>query len=451
MSEEEDKATKKTTVITLISGKGGVGKTALTASVGKMLALMQYKVLMVDSDLITHGLTFLLGFDAKKAGLLEIYNSFKDFTTYSVAKKKARAKEMIAEFVGRFGREEICKISENLDFVQSTSIPSKKYSQQVTSESEGITYVLANLLSKYIESCEYDYILIDTQAGSVFTTRNATSISDKVVTIMEPDPVATYATENVVGELKDVLPMDSFYVINKLSVEEVSAYQAIENFLKILRHLPPIPFDFEVRRAFMIRQIPVDEKKPSAFLFGVIRMLKDLLPSIHENLEKFEKLAEEKAVLPIKERMKLAEEKLDETAIIHAKMEKRLKETKERRELRMRLTRYTLTLLSVLFAFTAMVFSFIGSGIDQLLRTEVLLPITLSFLVIATMVFGFFFLRSSYRDKYKADAEKIERELAVLEEARGRIRHEYEADRNLLITRSKELTLKMDSTEKKDE
>lgn len=433
------KAKKKATIISFISGKGGVGKTALTASLGKLLALIGYKVLIVDSDLVTHGMTFLLGFDSKKAGLLEVYKNFVDST--EAPQEEEKTEDVIRRFVERFVNKIICKLTENLHFLQSTSLPSEIYSDLVFSEGEDIALCLDIILENYIKSGIYDFILIDTQAGSVYTTKTMVSISDKVVTIMEPDPVSTYATENVVGEFHDVLPRDSFYVINKLSVEEASAYEAIERFLRILRHLPPVPFDFEVRRAFMVREIPVDEKKPSPFMFGVIRMIKDLLPNISENLDSLEKRVEEIAVLPIKEKMQSIEQELDLTITAEVDMKKRLEELKEKR------TRPLESLKAI---------SIVSMGLALIIFLVLYLPLLFGaeiagefpFQMAAGMIsgafaiyFAFMFWRRIPR-KEREQFEEIEKELAKLKESQSRMRGEYESYRNLLITRSKELTLK---------
>jgi MinD-like ATPase involved in chromosome partitioning or flagellar assembly len=37
-------------VIAIVSGKGGVGKTTVTANIGTALAAMGYKVLLIDAD-----------------------------------------------------------------------------------------------------------------------------------------------------------------------------------------------------------------------------------------------------------------------------------------------------------------------------------------------------------------------------------------------------------------
>lgn len=427
----------KATIISFISGKGGVGKTALTASVGKTLALVGYKVLIVDSDLITHGQTFLLGFDSKKAGILEVCKAFIDLPL--VSREGREIEDVIRNFLESFVDKMICELDANLHFLQSTSLPSQRYSDLIYTEGEDISLVLELILENYIKSGNYDFILIDTQAGAVKTTETMVSISDKVVTVMEPDPVATYATENVIGEFRDVLPRDSYYLINKLSVEEVSAYEAIEKFLKILNHLPPIPFDFEVRRAFMIRAIPVDEKVPTSFLFGIIRMLKDLIPNISESLNKLQKSLEEIVVVPIQEKMTALGKELDTLVTQEVEMKKLLKYNEKRRPVETIKAITTLLVGISLIIFFGIYFPIIfGGAVLSDFAVQTLTGILIGFVSVFT---AYFYWRKIPR-KAKEEIEAFEKGIAKNNEQQSRLRGEYESYRNLLITRSKELTFK---------
>ncbi|MBF0611027.1 MAG: ParA family protein [Magnetococcales bacterium] len=54
-------------VICFASAKGGAGKTILTASFGSFLADLKKKVLLIDCDWSTHGLTLLYLEPVKKS------------------------------------------------------------------------------------------------------------------------------------------------------------------------------------------------------------------------------------------------------------------------------------------------------------------------------------------------------------------------------------------------
>ena len=486
---ERSETLKNQEVITFISGKGGVGKTALVAAVGKVLALLGSKVLLIDSDLVTHGLTFLVGFDPGRPGLLEIYLNFKAQlsplkeqmemaarryketlrTVEGITREADRARvvdratlihrlgfmrDKYEEATRRYenaaehwrkvlpsGKEEdktVCRLAEGLHLLQSTSAPSRKHSQLIVENEPSISSFLTEYIQDILKSGEYHFILIDAQAGWGPVTKAVVALSTKVVTVMEPDPVSTYATENVAGELSDVLPRDSFRLVNKLSVEEASAYRAIESFLKILNHLPPIPFDFEVRRAFMTRRIPVDENKPTPFMFGVLRMLKDLLPDMADSLEEYERALENKALAPTKERMTEIEHQLDSLVSQRVALTKQLEELKEGKPMWTELLRT----LSV----TALVVATVGTLTYQLVAPQNwfanlgMLGMGVAAMFLACS-FVYETLTRRKTERRRQEMAELEKNLAVLRETENRMRSEHESYMNLLITRSKELLL----------
>ena len=64
-------------IITFVSGKGGSGKTVLIANLGAYVAKSGYKVLLVDWDFFTRGLSYYIleGMEEieNTAGLMELY------------------------------------------------------------------------------------------------------------------------------------------------------------------------------------------------------------------------------------------------------------------------------------------------------------------------------------------------------------------------------------------
>lgn len=415
---------RKTKVISFISGKGGVGKTALTVAVGKLLSLLEYKVLLIDSDLTTHGMTFLLGFNEKFYGVLELYNEFRNIFL-KVSKKE------IENLPERF----ICRLSSNLDYIQSTSRPALRYSEQVFSESIKINEVLKGLLDYVVRTGEYDFVIIDSQAGSVPTTFSAVSASSKVVIVMEPDPVSTYASQNVAGELGGHLPRDSFFVINKLSVQEASGYVAIEKFLRILRHLSPIPFDFEVRRCFMIRQIPIDKNKPSAFMFGIMRMVKDLLPETDEKLSKLEEEIRKIALAPTERRLNELEMKIQNFAELKASLSDELHLLRSKRERYLSIKNIS-QMMFLLASLILIVMSFYGE-LFSIMFTPALVVVAVTLCYVGVL----WLYSERKRTPIEEESREIQKRIAVTEEKIDSLRRESDANRNLLVARSMELML----------
>jgi cellulose biosynthesis protein BcsQ len=90
-------------IITFISGKGGVGKTALCSATGKLLSEIGYKVLLIDSDLVTHGMTFLLGFNKESKGILELHSNLRKHPIHLPT-------EHLKNILERSQKKVVCKI-----------------------------------------------------------------------------------------------------------------------------------------------------------------------------------------------------------------------------------------------------------------------------------------------------------------------------------------------------
>lgn len=447
---------EKTSVISFISGKGGAGKTALSASAGKVLSNIDSSVLLIDSDLVTHGATFLLGFDENKLGILEIYNMIKNQLSDDEINERYYYDENIDDFLISKSYEEnieryineylddnleniVYNISLNFDYVQSTSMPSREYSRLVYQKGTDLSMVLKFIVQYFIKSGKYEYILIDSQAGAVETTEIMTKLSTKCVIVMEPDPVATYATENIVSEFKDSLPLDSFYLINKLSVDEASTYRSIEQFVKMLRHLNPVPFDFEVRRAFMLRKIPIEESKPTSFMFGIIRMLKDLLPHKTISLDSYQEYLEDKILKPISDKIYEIETQLDDLIQLEYRMKNKLDGMGN-------------STIDYIYKWSDTFVMFIAAlfltfyFFDVVVRGESIINLgnEAYYLIVGLLMAIILRTYSKYiKDKIVDNDESLQIKLEIegIRERRNRLRSEYDSYKNLMITRSTEMML----------
>lgn len=140
---------KSSNVIAIV-GKGGVGKTALSASLARVLISSEQNPLLVDAD-PAQGLTYLMGFgpDHKTIGLVrdEII-------------EKARAK-------GKDAKEEIAATFDYL--IAETLMEKESFSLLAMGrgQSKGCFCPLNNLLRQAIESLSrnFPYVLIDAEAG----------------------------------------------------------------------------------------------------------------------------------------------------------------------------------------------------------------------------------------------------------------------------------------------
>lgn len=265
---------KNAIFLAFLSGKGGVGKTSIALSLAKVLSLVDYKVLLIDADLQTHGLSYFftdLTENQNKTGLLEIMRDFQ------------KSNQSINQFDLN---SVIVKVSHNLDF-----IPSKKAFKEKTwqlAEDAHTVRAFMDRLMQQLANAQYDFIISDTQAGPAAATREVCSRSGKAIIISEPDPISIAASRSLDYEMHEELPNFTRFLVNKLEKEEVRSFRAIRDYLTIFEHVSPLPFDFDVRKAFSVRNIPIDPDSPSAFLFGIVELAKQILPLSSDRMNEFE-------------------------------------------------------------------------------------------------------------------------------------------------------------------
>mgnify|MGYP000361641435 CR=1 FL=1 len=139
-----------TQVLSVISGKGGVGKTLLTAALGIQLSRMGKKVLLIDGDMGLRNLDLILGVENEC-----FYN------IWDLAQGKC------------FIRDAILSIDENLYFL---------------SASQGETWeeISSDAINTVLEDIDeiYDFILIDCPAGIGAGIKFAAKISDFAIIVL---------------------------------------------------------------------------------------------------------------------------------------------------------------------------------------------------------------------------------------------------------------------------
>jgi len=170
LSEVEQKSTK---IVAVTSGKGGVGKSTISANMAYMLSQMGYKVGLFDADIGLANLDVIFNVRAKK-NLVDLLNS------------KATIDEIVI------------KIDENLTLIPGDSGDEIfKFNDKV-------------LIEKFVKEMEYfddlDYLIIDTGAGISKTIQAFLSESDEVIVVTMPDPSAitdAYATIKVTSKYLD--------------------------------------------------------------------------------------------------------------------------------------------------------------------------------------------------------------------------------------------------------
>ena len=220
-----------TRIITLASGKGGVGKTSITANLGIALAQQGQRVLLVDADVAMANLSLLLGMQSSP------------ITLHDVLLGEANSQDSIYDG------------PEGINFIPS-GLSLESYKRV---DSERLEAIISEVASNY------DYVLLDAAAGIEKNVKDAFSASKETILITTPDSpsVADVLKTKMVSERLNSKPIGA--IINCVRGErgEIDS----EDIMKMLE-LPvygKIPYDPEVRRSFMQENVqPVILRKPNA-------------------------------------------------------------------------------------------------------------------------------------------------------------------------------------------
>ena len=229
-------------VITVTSGKGGVGKSNMSVNMAIQLSRLGKKVIILDADFGLANVEVMLGTRPK----------------YNMA-------DMI--FGGKDIRDVICKGPENIGFISGGS-GIKELSNLSKDQISGIINMMCGLDSLA------DIIIIDTGAGIsdavidmvlassevlLVTTPEPTSITDAYALLKTINKTPGFNAENtrirMIGN-RTLNMSDGYDLYNKLN-------SVVERFLNMkMEYLGAVPFDVNLTKAVM-RQQPVSIAYPN--------------------------------------------------------------------------------------------------------------------------------------------------------------------------------------------
>jgi cellulose biosynthesis protein BcsQ len=249
----------------MASAKGGSGKTSLCATFATFLAQLGRRVLLIDSDFATNGLTLLY--------LKEVR------VQAELIRAGLNSPSGLADAIS--GRQPtIASISEQLHLLPATFDLQAGISSPDESTSIQFQTILRDLRAKY------DFILIDAQAGADDMGQIAMSrkVSDEVVIVSEYDPMSAAGVERLKALLRDDLTYERTWVLlNKILPEFAKSFS---DFLEVARYLNPIPWDADVVRAYSRRKLAIDTETGNEHTIAVLTTLKGLCgESIEADLE----------------------------------------------------------------------------------------------------------------------------------------------------------------------
>lgn len=271
--------------ITIISGKGGSGKTSFSLALAKVLSKSGIRVLIIDCDMSTHGATFFM------KPVIEQYRKTVD-KVVSVDDIIMMAKMPSHGFYTQedvnnkvFDFSKLVPIERNFYFIPSDISISSKHRTNMATYFETFKSCVKEELDN-----EFDVIIFDCQAGYSDFTRHLTKMSNIATLVTLPDPVSAAANKALFFQLgKELEFVQSYQVFNQLTEEEVVSYEKITTSA-FFTNLSPMLYSFEVRRAFMHLQIPSYETCDDYdFNKKILKSLYTLFPEYSSQLNIYKK------------------------------------------------------------------------------------------------------------------------------------------------------------------
>ncbi|MCG2769170.1 MAG: septum site-determining protein MinD [Anaerolineae bacterium] len=172
-------------IITITSGKGGVGKTTSTANLGVSLALMGKRVVVMDGDIGLRNLDVIMGLENRI-----IYD------VVDVA-------------------EGVCRLRQAL-------VRDKKLSElyllpaaQTRDKSSLSPNDVIQICSQLVET--FDFILIDSPAGIEQGFRNAIAPAEEVIVVVTPEVSSVRDADRVIGLLEERPGVTPRLLINRVN------------------------------------------------------------------------------------------------------------------------------------------------------------------------------------------------------------------------------------------
>jgi flagellar biosynthesis protein FlhG len=169
-------------VVAITSGKGGVGKSTLSANIGYVLSRMGFKVGLMDADI---GL----------ANLDVMFNIRTEKNILHVLKGEATFDDIVIKLDHNFWLIPGESGDEILKFSDAT--------------------IVSRVLDEAQTLADLDFLIVDTGAGIGATTQMFLRTADDIVIVTMPDPAAitdAYAMIKVVSKMKENL----FMVVNQV-------------------------------------------------------------------------------------------------------------------------------------------------------------------------------------------------------------------------------------------
>lgn len=191
--------------IVVTSGKGGVGKTTVTATLGRKLAIAGYRVVLVDGDVGLNNLDVVTGIERRVV-----------YDIGDVLHGRCRAFQAL-----------VCDTQTSMKIM-----PSSRDCAVITAQAfRGVVDSLS----------EYDFVLIDCPAGIEHGFHRAVSSADEAIVVTTPSASAIRDADKVIGLLASYRLKDVSLVVNRVRSDMIARGEMLSaSEISSLLHVVPI-------------------------------------------------------------------------------------------------------------------------------------------------------------------------------------------------------------------
>ena len=190
--------------IVITSGKGGVGKTTTTANIGTGLAMLGYKVVVIDTDIGLRNLDVVMGLENRIV-----------YDIVDVVEKTCRLKQGLI----RDKRYEGLFLLPAAQTKDKTAVKPEQMLELVNSLKE-----------------EFDYIIIDSPAGIEQGFKNSIAGADEAYIVTTPEISAVRDADRVIGLLEAKGIANPKVIVNRIRLDMVKRgnMMNVEDIIDIL-------------------------------------------------------------------------------------------------------------------------------------------------------------------------------------------------------------------------